>query len=183
MFLTCFDSTTFLQNRVLKWRRYHVFPAKMKLVLHALNVVLWENLVLLVVLALESKGLYYFLVEFLSRKTYHLGNWNKEKSAWTRLVARPADRLACLIVTGRQEIRYLYVLSLIAWQGCYFWGQDCVIEFLRDNFNVWGKVYLLDATYLLSHVVINYRSFSSGMGAHEEKRCATPRYVFDIKRI
>ena len=32
VFLTCFDTTTFLQNLVLKWRRCHVFPAKMTLV-------------------------------------------------------------------------------------------------------------------------------------------------------
>ena len=32
VFLTCFDTTTFLQNLVLKWRQYHVFPAKVTLV-------------------------------------------------------------------------------------------------------------------------------------------------------
>ena len=32
MFLTCFDTATFLQNLVVKCQRYHVFPAKMTLV-------------------------------------------------------------------------------------------------------------------------------------------------------
>ena len=58
VFLTCFDSTTFLQNLLLKWRRYQVFPAKMTLVC-AFTVALRENLVLAVVLVLESKALFY----------------------------------------------------------------------------------------------------------------------------
>ena len=32
VFMACFETTTFLQNLVLKWRRYHVFPTKMTLV-------------------------------------------------------------------------------------------------------------------------------------------------------
>ena len=48
-----------MQNLVPKWRRYHAFPAKMTLTdLRALNVVLWENLLLVVVLVLESNGPY-----------------------------------------------------------------------------------------------------------------------------
>ena len=39
VFLTCFDMTTFLRNHVLKWRRYHVFPAKTTLVrVHSMSL-------------------------------------------------------------------------------------------------------------------------------------------------
>ena len=43
VFLTCFVSTTFLQNLVLKRRRYHVFPAKMTLVC-ARSMLLYEKI-------------------------------------------------------------------------------------------------------------------------------------------
>ena len=54
--MACFDTTTFLQNLVLKWRRYHVSHQN-EAGLHALNVVLRENFELVVVLVLESKAL------------------------------------------------------------------------------------------------------------------------------
>ena len=51
MFFTCFDTTTFLQNLVLK----SSFSRQNDADLRALNVVLWENLDLAVILVLDRK--------------------------------------------------------------------------------------------------------------------------------
>ena len=56
--LPCFDTTTFLQNLALKWRRYHVFSLQNYACLREPNVVLWEKLALVVCLVLESKAFY-----------------------------------------------------------------------------------------------------------------------------
>ena len=53
LFLTCFDTTTFWQNLVLKWWCSH-FSCQNEAGLCALDVFLWENLVL-VVLVQESE--------------------------------------------------------------------------------------------------------------------------------
>ena len=56
--LTCCDTTTFLQNLASKCLWYQVFSRQNDAGLRALSVALWENLVLSVVLHLESKALY-----------------------------------------------------------------------------------------------------------------------------
>jgi len=56
VFLTCFDSTTFAKPRT-KMTTVSRFSRQNDLGLRARNVVLRENLVLLVVLVLESKTL------------------------------------------------------------------------------------------------------------------------------
>ena len=57
MFLTCFDTTAFLQNLGTKMTTVSNFSRQNEADLRAINVVLWENLVLIVVLVLESRAL------------------------------------------------------------------------------------------------------------------------------
>ena len=57
MFLTCFDTTAFLPNLGTKMTTVSNFSRQNEADLRAINVVLWENLVLIVVLVLESRAL------------------------------------------------------------------------------------------------------------------------------
>ena len=80
--LTCCDTTTFLQNLAAKWLWYQVFSRQNDAGLGALSVALWENLVLSVVLHLESKALY--LRAFLTEKVRRTWILREEKTdyAW-----------------------------------------------------------------------------------------------------
>ena len=78
--------------------------------LHALNVVLWENLVLVIVLVLESKALYWY-----HRRTWVIafGSW-REKSVGHRRIGRE-KKLSSLAILARRHyvmVRYNMIRTL-----------------------------------------------------------------------
>ena len=96
--LTCSDTTTFLENLAAKWLWYQVFSRQNDAGLGALSVALWQNLVLSVVLHLESKALY--LRAFLYRESQTNLNCERRK-----------NRL-CLALFPREEWLFEKIMSL-----------------------------------------------------------------------